>query len=176
MTKRIKAESIQLSWRGGVASIYSRSHQEHGDYATVCLVHMNCASQGVQNDDYLLVEMRENFNSPENLAIVKAYLSEGKTNVVFADDFEKNALVSADDVLKHCEENNKNLLSFEVEQIKNNPAQLHRITCAAIRANLDDLAYMELFGYDMDKGSLYPYIDAYKSVCAILAARNEQAA
>ncbi|HGF9505368.1 TPA: hypothetical protein ACJEU7_002590 [Acinetobacter baumannii] len=176
MTKRIKAESIQLSWRGGVASIYSRSHQEHGDYATVCLVHMNCASQGVQNDDYLLVEMRENFDSPENLAIVKAYLSEGKTNIIFADDFEKNAMVSADEVLKHCEENDQILLDFEIEQIKNKPEQLHRITCAAIRTNLDDRAYMELFGYDMDKGSFYPFMYAYKSVCAILAARNEQAA
>ncbi|HCV3190603.1 TPA: hypothetical protein OV554_003756 [Acinetobacter baumannii] len=178
MTVRLNSERIQLSWMGGTPVVFSKAHCQHGDFANVAFVHMKNPSKGVQDNDYLYIEMLGKFNTQSNLAIVKSYLTAARVNVTFADECRGGAMVTVDKIVEECAKSGLCIQPYEMDALQKDKNELHRVTCLAMAYNLDPNVWLEVFKYDMNSGrfSFYPYVSVYKAVCKILTDRNQKAA
>lgn len=161
----MKTLDLVMSWKGGFPAIYARNVMDHGDYATVAFVIGSIKGEIVENGKYL-INLCSEFNKPEYLEQVKAFLKGLNASISFANDQTHGSFVNPQDVLEKANELYK-LMNFEKDLILKNLEQLHLVYVSAIRNNKQPKLPQE-FEYQVMSGGLYPLRQVYSAVCALI--------
>lgn len=161
----MKTLDLVMSWKGGFPAIYARNVMDHGDYATVAFVIGSIKGEIVENGKYL-INLCSEFNKPEYLDQVKAFLKGLNASISFTNDQKHGSFVNPQDVLEKANELYK-LMNFEKDLILKNLEQLHLVYVSAIRNNKQPKLPQE-FEYQVMSGGLYPLRQVYSAVCALI--------
>ena len=161
----MKTLDLGMNWKGGLPAVYARNVMDHGDYATVAFVVGSTKGEIVENGQYI-IDLISDFNKPEYLEQVKAYLKSINASISFTNDQPHGSFVDPQEVLNKANELYK-LMNFEKRLILENLDQLHLVYVSAIKNNKQPELPQE-FNYQVMSGGLYPFRQVYSAVCALM--------
>lgn len=161
----MKTLDLGMNWKGGLPAVYARNVMDHGDYATVAFVVGSTKGEIVENGQYM-IDLISDFNKPEYLEQVKAYLKSINASISFTNDQPHGSFVDPQEVLNKANELYK-LMNFEKRLILENLDQLHLVYVSAIKNNKQPELPQE-FNYQVMSGGLYPFRQVYSAVCALM--------
>lgn len=161
----MKSLDLVMNWKGGLPAVYARNVMDHGDYATVAFVVGSTKGEIVENGQYM-IDLISDFNKPEYLEQVKAFLKSINASISFANDHPHGSFLNPQDVLEKADELYK-LMNFEKKIILENLDQLHLVYVSAIKNNKQPELPKE-FNYQVMSGGLYPFRQVYSAVCALI--------
>lgn len=161
----MKYLDLVMNWKGGLPAVYARNVMDHGDYATVAFVVGSTKGEIVENGQYM-IDLISDFNKPEYLEQVKAFLKSINASISFANDHPHGSFLNPQDVLEKADELYK-LMNFEKKIILENLDQLHLVYVSAIKNNKQPELPQE-FNYQVMSGGLYPFRQVYSAVCALI--------
>lgn len=161
----MKTLDLGMNWKGGLPAVYARNMMDHGDYATVAFVVGSTKGEIVENGQYM-IDLISDFNKPEYLEQVKAYLKSINASISFTNDQPHGSFVDPQEVLNKANELYK-LMNFEKRLILENLDQLHLVYVSAIKNNKQPELPQE-FNYQVMSGGLYPFRQVYSAVCALM--------
>ena len=161
----MKTLDLGMNWKGGLPAVYARNVMDHGDYATVAFVVGSTKGEIVENGQYM-IDLISDFNKPEYLEQVKAYLMSINASISFTNDQPHGSFVDPQEVLNKANELYK-LMNFEKRLILENLDQLHLVYVSAIKNNKQPELPQE-FNYQVMSGGLYPFRQVYSAVCALM--------
>lgn len=161
----MKTLDLGMNWKGGLPAVYARNVMDHGDYATVAFVVGSTQGEIVENGQYL-IDLISDFNKPEYLEQVKAFLKSINASISFTNDQPHGSFVDPQKVLNKADELYK-LMNFEKRLILEKLDQLHLVYVSAIKNNKQPELPQE-FEYQMMSGALYPIRQVYSAVCALI--------
>ncbi|WP_411688795.1 hypothetical protein [Acinetobacter indicus] len=161
----MKTLDLGMNWKGGLPAVYARNVMDHGDYATVAFVVGSTKGEIVENGQYM-IDLISDFNKPEYLEQVKAYLKSINASISFTNDQPHGSFVDPQEVLNKANELYK-LMNFEKRLILENLDQLHLVYISAIKNNKQPELPQE-FNYQVMSGGLYPFRQVYSAVCALM--------
>lgn len=162
---RMKKLNLSVSWKGGIPAIFATNMMRHGDFATIGFIYGSSQGELIDNGKYLL-DLHTEFNNPDVLDQVKAFLTGINSSITFANDQAHGSFVNPEDVLKKAKELFK-LMSFEEDLILKEIQQLHLIYVSAIKNNKQPTLPKE-FEYQLYSGGLYPLRQVYSAICALI--------
>lgn len=161
----MKTLDLGMNWKGGFPAVYARNVMDHGDYATVAFVIGSIRGEIVEDGQYM-IDLVSDFNKPEHLEQVKAFLKSINASISFTNDQPHGSFVDPQEVLNKANELYK-LMNFEKRLILENLDQLHLVYVSAIKNNKQSKLPQE-FEYQMMSGALYPIRQVYSAVCALI--------
>ncbi|MDN5626258.1 MAG: hypothetical protein L0G96_24235 [Acinetobacter sp.] len=163
---KVKKLDLGIGFMGGSPTVYARNVMEHGDFAKVCSL-AGSSYDALKDNDKILIEMRKNFNTEPFLKMVKDFLLGVNSTLTFANDCPTGSFIDPKAVLEKAESMYK-LMSFEKEAILINPDILHRIYLNVLKKDEDRYGIPLAFRYEIESGNLYPYLQVYRAVSALV--------
>lgn len=163
--QKMKKLDLAVSWKGGIPAIFATNVIRNGDYATIAFIYGSSQGELVDNGKYL-IELSSEFNKPEILNQVKAFLTGINNTISFANDELHGCFVNPEEVVKKAKES-YSLMSFEENLILKDKQQLHLIYVSAIKNNKQATLPKE-FEYQLYSGGLYPIRQVYSAICALI--------
>jgi len=133
----MKTLDLGMNWKGGLPAVYARNVMDHGDYATVAFVVGSTKGEIVENGQYM-IDLISDFNKPEYLEQVKAYLKSINASISFTNDQPHGSFVDPQEVLNKAN---------ELYKLPELPQE---------------------FNYQVMSGGLYPFRQVYSAVCALM--------
>jgi len=150
---------------GGTPTVYARNVIRGGDWASVCFLYGLIGGK-IEDNSKILISMNREFNNHSNLEQVKNFLKSINSSIEFANDCPTGNFLDPQKVLDEASKQFK-LMDFEKTAIIENREMLHRLYVSALKNNKQDTLPSE-FKYYLENGSLYPFLGAYRAVCALL--------
>ena len=160
MTAKLpKTLDLGMGNLGGRTHFYARNVQRNGDWATVGYI-----VGEVSDNAEMFIGAYGEFKTPAYIEQMKQHLLSINPTLTFAHDQPNGAFVSADQVLSACEKQ-FDLMSFEIEMIRENDEKLHEIYLAAKPKKLDRLPPQ--YTYE-SPNSMYPVYQVFRAVTDII--------
>ena len=160
-TKLPKILNLGMGNLGGYTSFYARNVTRNGDWATVGQI----VGEIGDNAEILITPYKE-FNNPAYIQQMKDHILAINPTVVFVNDKENGASVTAKQVIEMASKSFK-LMDFEVDMINKNPQKLHELYLAV---KSDKSASLPR-NYDYESNnSLYPFIQVWSALHKIVHA------
>ena len=160
-----KKLDLGMGYLGGAPTLYARNVIRGGDWAKVCSLHGLVAGD-IEDNSKILITMHRDFDSYANLEQVKNHLKSINSSIEFANDCPTGSFLDPQKVLVEANKNHK-LMGFEKTAIIENKQMLHRMYVSALKNNKQNELPSE-FHYEWQSGALYPFLQAYRAVCALL--------
>lgn len=150
---------LGMASKGGRPHFYARNVMRNGDYATVGYI-----VGDIQHDAEIMIVAYTDFNTPAYIEQFKAYLLAINPKLVFANDTAKGTFIDVDQLIENVSKR-YSLMSFEVEQIRNNPDKLHELYLVAKPKKLYSLPSQ--YNYE-SANSQYPLIQVFDGLTTMI--------